>query len=169
MLRIVLSEDSEANKSRYHGGGCTFDPSIVPVGKVLLNEVYSSFVLLFLSFGVGLDPRQALLFGPQLGPLLVGMALGLVSFSSSGVAAGYSGAGMNPGRCFAFAIARRDLKYNWIWWVGPALGGLLLALLYNLVPPYHSQKMVESEEGVDEKPGRTGARLIRESRSIVGA
>jgi glycerol uptake facilitator-like aquaporin len=79
------------------------------------------------------------------------MVLGLVSFSSSGVAPGYSGAGMNPGRCFAFAIARRDLKYNWIWWVGPAIGGLILALLYNFVPPFHAQRLDESELADDGK------------------
>lgn len=65
--------------------------------------------MLFLAYGVGLDPRQALLFGPRLGPLLVGMSLGLVSFASTGMAPGYTGAQMNPARCFAFGIARRDL------------------------------------------------------------
>lgn len=95
--------------ARFHGGGCFFDPSIVTVNQVVLNEICSSFVLLFLAYGVGLDPRQALLFGPRLGPLLVGMSLGLVSFSSSGMAPGYTGAQMNPARCFAFGIARRDL------------------------------------------------------------
>jgi glycerol uptake facilitator-like aquaporin len=79
------------------------------------------------------------------------MALGLVSFSSSGMAAGYSGAGMNPARCFAFGVARRDLKYNWIWWIGPGVGGLLLALMYNLVPPYHAQKKDEDREDDESK------------------
>jgi glycerol uptake facilitator-like aquaporin len=88
--------------------------------------------------------------------MLVGMALGLVSFSSSGVAVGYSGAGLNPGRCFAFAIARRDLKYNWIWWVGPGVGGLLLALMYNLVPPYHTTKMDGSREDDESKLAKPG-------------
>jgi glycerol uptake facilitator-like aquaporin len=83
------------------------------------------------------------------------MALGLVSFSSSGVAPGYSGAGMNPARCFAFAIARRDLKFNWIWWVGPALGGLLLALLYNTVPPFHAQKVDGINQENEEKSAET--------------
>ena len=64
----------------------------------------------FLAFGVGLDPRQAELFGPRLGPLFVGCSLGIVSFASSGLAAGYTGASMNPARCFAFATARADYK-----------------------------------------------------------
>lgn len=100
---------AKANTGRYQGGGCIFDPAVISVGQVFLNEVYSSSTLLFLSFGVGLDPRQALLFGPTLGPLFVGMSLGLVSFASTGMAGGYSGAGMNPSRCFAFAIARNNM------------------------------------------------------------
>jgi hypothetical protein len=51
-----------------HGGGCFYLPSITPdlaVGQVLLNEIASSFVLLFLAFGLGLDPRQAMLFSPS--------------------------------------------------------------------------------------------------------
>lgn len=67
-------------------------------------------MLLYLAFGVGLDPRQALLFGPRLGPLLVGISLGLVSFASSGIVPGYAGAQMNPARCFAFGIAKRDMS-----------------------------------------------------------
>ena len=44
--------------------------------------------------------------GPKLGPFLVGCALGLTTFATVGIAAGYPGAGMNPARCFAFAVAR---------------------------------------------------------------
>ena len=64
----------------------------------------------FLAFGVGLDPREAEMFGPRLGPLFVGCSLGLVSFASSGLVPRYTGASMNPARCLAFAIARDDYK-----------------------------------------------------------
>ena len=79
-------------------------------GQVFLNEFFASFVLLYLAYGVGLDPRQAVLFGPLLGPLLVGAALGLVIFATSGIAPGYAGAQMMPTRCFAYGIVRRDLS-----------------------------------------------------------
>jgi hypothetical protein len=68
----------------------------------------------FLAFGVGLDPRQGQLFGPKLGPFLVGAVVGLMSFATVGLAPGFPGAGMNPARCFAFAVARGDFarKYS---------------------------------------------------------
>lgn len=62
-----------------------------------------------LAFGVALDPRQRELFGPLGGPFAVGCSLGLVSFATAGLVPGYTGASMNPTRCFAFAITRHDI------------------------------------------------------------
>ena len=92
----------------FKGGGCFRDPGTVTAGQALLVESISSFTLLFLAFGLALDPRQQKLFGPVIGPLTVGCSLGLVSFASAGLVAGYTGASMNPTRCFAFAITRHD-------------------------------------------------------------
>ncbi|WOO81147.1 putative aquaporin TIP4-1 [Vanrija pseudolonga] len=134
----------------YHGGGgCFFDNHTTTAGRVYLNEVMSTFSLLFLSYGVGLDPRQAVLSGPKFGPFLVGASLGLVSFASSGMIPGYGGAQMNPGRCFAYAIAQGDFSYHWIWWFGPAVGGIIQAIMYNSVPPFHAH---ESSAPVETSP-----------------
>lgn len=103
-----------------------------------------SFSLTFLAFGVGLDPRQGRVFGPKLGPFLTACSLALISFSSVGLAKGYPGAGINPSRCFAFAVARGNFKNQWIWWVGPFTGGLLQSAVYHAVPPYHSEIRVEN-------------------------
>jgi len=78
----------------------------------------------FLAFGVGLDPRQKQVFGPKLGPLLVGCTLGLVSFSSVGLAEGFPGVGMNPARCFAFAVARGEFRRKLLLHPQFILGGM---------------------------------------------
>ena len=62
----------------------------------------------FLVFGVGLDPRQAALFGPHLVPVLVGLCFGVVSYVSQGLTPGYAGANMNPAKCFGIAVATND-------------------------------------------------------------
>jgi hypothetical protein len=36
-------------------------------------ETMTSFVLIFIAFGVGLDPRQREVLGPALSPILVGL------------------------------------------------------------------------------------------------
>ncbi|TAQ90988.1 hypothetical protein B7494_g720 [Chlorociboria aeruginascens] len=76
----------------------------------LIRGSFGGLTGVVLAFGVGLDPRQAQVFGPKLGPFLTGCSLGLVSFSSIGLATGYPGAGLHPGRCFAFAVARGDFR-----------------------------------------------------------
>lgn len=51
-----------------------------------------AFTLMFMIFGVGLDPRQAQVFGPVLGPFLVGLAVAVASFCAAFVKPGYTGA-----------------------------------------------------------------------------
>jgi glycerol uptake facilitator-like aquaporin len=129
---------------RYQGGGCLLDPTVISLSQAYLIESVLSFTLAFLSFGVGLDPRQAQVFGPMLGPFLTSCALALISFSSIGLGEGYPGAGLNPTRCFSFAVARGDFNYQWVWWIGPLTGGLAHSVVYHLVPPYHREIMLEN-------------------------
>ncbi|PQE05696.1 hypothetical protein CJF31_00004422 [Rutstroemia sp. NJR-2017a BVV2] len=151
LIRGSLGEERTAT---FHGGGCYLDTNLMTEGQAYLVESVLAFTLLlihcgpanlarFLSFGVGLDPRQAQLFGPKLGPFMVGCTLGLTSFASIGLAAGYPGAQMNPGRCFAFAVARGEFKQRldqWIWWFGPVTGAVVQACVYRFAPPYRKEK-----------------------------
>ncbi|OAA63414.1 Aquaporin-like protein [Niveomyces insectorum RCEF 264] len=120
-----------------HGSGCWFDPATLSAGQALLLEFCSSFFMVFLAFGLGLDPRQAAVFGPQLGPALVGVVFGVVVFVTTGTAPGYTGAGMNPARCFGYSVARHDFAYYWVWLLGPVLAAMLHGVLYNYVPPWY--------------------------------
>ncbi|KAK1832028.1 aquaporin-like protein [Podospora conica] len=134
------------------GGGCFFDRATLSQGQAVLNEAAICFGVLFLAFGIGLDPRAALLFGPRYGPMMVGVAMGVIAFATSGAVPGYTGAAMNPARCFASGIVRRDMSDQWIWWVGPAAAALLYAALFNTVPP---QLMTPKGEGAAKKEGES--------------
>ena len=133
---ILLGIFGTSRSRQVQGGGCIRDVNTVLASQALLLEAFSTFALLFLAFGVALDPRQQKLFGPFAGPLAVGLALGLVSFASSGLVPGFTGASMNPTRCFAFAVARGNFHDQWIWWVGPLIGAVLHATVYHIAPPY---------------------------------
>lgn len=63
----------------------------------------------YLAIGTGIDPRQQVLYGRQLGPLLVGLSLGVVTSATTGIAPGFTGACMNPARAIGLAIA----GWNW--------------------------------------------------------
>ncbi|KFA68151.1 hypothetical protein S40285_08835 [Stachybotrys chlorohalonatus IBT 40285] len=137
---LLMATWGRGRAVRYRGGGCFYDPSQLDSSQAFLNEIICSFILLYLAYGVGLDPRQAMLFGPKTGPLLVAASVGLITFANSGPVPGYAGAQMHPGRCFAFGIARQDMDGQWIWWFGPAIAAVLLAVMYNLIPPHFSSK-----------------------------
>lgn len=115
-------------------GGCFVDTQFVPVKDAFLLEFVYCLCLVFLAFGVALDPRQAGVFGPALSPWLVGLVLGLLSWGSSFTRAGYEGAGngnsstgivgiltfieaLNPARCFGVYVGSRFPGYHWIHWV----------------------------------------------------
>ncbi|KAK4442759.1 aquaporin-like protein [Podospora aff. communis PSN243] len=143
---ILLGVFGYQRATMLNGTGCFFDSAEVEPRRIFLNEVASSFVMLYLAYGVGLDPRQSLLFGPKIGPLLVAAALAVMSFASSSMIPGYSGSSMNPARCFGLGVLRRDLSYQWIWWFGPATAAAILCGFYNVVPPHHAEGKPECQE-----------------------
>ncbi|CZS87915.1 hypothetical protein WAI453_000299 [Rhynchosporium graminicola] len=125
------------------GGGCLLDTKVLEVSQAYLIESTMTFIMLFLAFGVGLDPRCGQVFGPKMGPLLVGFVLGLTAFATVGIAEGFPGANMNPARCLAFAVARNDFRHQWVWWVGPITGTMAQTIVYHIAPPYHREVALE--------------------------
>ncbi|KAH8811272.1 MIP transporter [Xylogone sp. PMI_703] len=121
--------------NNYAVGGCNIDPTLIPTREALVLEFMFTFTLIFLAFGVGLDPRQASVYGNILSPWVVGIALGVLSFGSSFTRTGYGGASMNPARCFGVYIGIGFPSYHWIHWVGPITVSIVHGLVYYLVLP----------------------------------
>lgn len=97
-------------------GGCWLYDDIVPVSNAFAIEFVCCLIVIFLAFGVGLDPRQKQTIGPSLGPFLVGMVLGTVGFASSFSRYGYGGTCLNPARCFGTFVGSRFPGWHWIHW-----------------------------------------------------
>jgi MIP family channel proteins len=95
----------------------------VGVWSGVLLEVVLTFFLMWVIFGVAVDGRT--------GKAVAGLAIGLTI--TMGVFAGgvVSGAMMNPSRAFGPAVIQQDFTNQWIWWVGPIIGAVLAALVYN--------------------------------------
>lgn len=115
--------------------GCYMEPSLVTAGQAVVFETMSSMVLVFLAFGVGLDPRQKMVFGAALGPILIGIALGLCTFATGSVKNGYTGAAMNPGRCFGLMAAAGRWDLHWVHWVGAVFASAINGVFYYFIPP----------------------------------
>jgi aquaporin Z len=95
------------------------------VGNALLMEIILTFFLMFVIFGVAIDHRT----GRAISGLVIGLTITMDIFAGGVV----SGAVMNPARWFGPALVQLDFADGWIWIVGPVVGAVLAALLYNEV------------------------------------
>ncbi|PYI04020.1 MIP transporter [Aspergillus sclerotiicarbonarius CBS 121057] len=120
----------------YSVGGCSINTALVPVREAFVLEFICCLILIFLSFGVGLDPRQVRVYGAALSPWLVGMVLGVVSLGSAYTREGYAGASLNPARCFGVYVGSSFPGYHWIHWVAPIAAAIGHGVVYYLVPPW---------------------------------
>ncbi|HEV7200390.1 MAG TPA: aquaporin, partial [Candidatus Limnocylindria bacterium] len=79
-------------------------------------------------FGTAVDKR-----GPAIGGLAIGLAVAVDIFFGASL----TGAAMNPARWFGLAVAAGDYTNWYVWWIGPFLGAVVVALLYRflLAPP----------------------------------
>jgi MIP family channel proteins len=104
-------------------GAPTLHPSIGQ-GAGFMLEAIMTFFLVLAVFAVAVDERGAF-------KAVAGFGIGLVI--TMGVLAGgpLTGAAMNPSRAFGPEIVYRVWEsYTWIYYVGPAAGAVVAALLY---------------------------------------
>lgn len=73
------------------GGGTTL--SGVTDREGFVAEFIFSFIYLHINYAMGLDPKQAPVYGPILGPAFCGVLVGMTIFISGNLQPGYGGAG----------------------------------------------------------------------------
>ena len=88
----------------------------------ILIEAVMTFFLVFAIFGTIIDKR-----GPRIGGFGVGLAV-VVDVLAGGP---LTGAAMNPARAMGPAIASMNLASWYVWWIGPIIGAVAAALIYD--------------------------------------
>jgi len=91
--------------------------------NALVAEIITTFFLAYVIFGVAVDKR-----GPS---TIAALCIGLTITADILATGAVSGAAMNPARWFGPAVVGGYFADAWIWWVGPAIGASLAALLYH--------------------------------------
>jgi len=87
-------------------------------------EIIITFALVYTVYATAADPKKGSL--GTIAPIAIGFIVG-----ANILAAGpFSGGSMNPARSFGPAVASGDFSDNWIYWVGPLIGGGLAGLIY---------------------------------------
>jgi MIP family channel proteins len=105
------------------GGGQSVSLDITGMQAVFLEAV-GTFFLTFAVFGTAVDPK-----GPKVGGFAVGLTLSAVILAIGPL----TGASVNPARSFGPAIASGNFEGLLLYWIGPILGGVVAALLYDTV------------------------------------
>jgi MIP family channel proteins len=94
----------------------------ISAGQAILCEAIATFFLVFVVFGTAVDPAA-----PKVG----GFAIGLAVTADILAIGSLTGGSMNPARSFGPAVASGILEGQLIYWVGPIIGGIAAALLYD--------------------------------------
>lgn len=94
----------------------------IGMGLAILCEAIATFFLVFVVFGTAVDPRA-----PKVG----GFAIGLTVTADILAIGTRTGASMNPARSFGPAVVSQVFEGQVVYWVGPILGAIAAALLYD--------------------------------------
>lgn len=99
-------------------------------GKAIALEAMLTFFLVSAVFGTAVSPDA-----PKVG----GFGIGLVLFFDIMIGGPLTGAVMNPARAFGPAVVSGAWTGQAIWWVGPIVGGVIAAILWDrLLLPRHN-------------------------------
>ncbi len=97
----------------------------VDVVPGLIVEMVLTFTLVFVIFATAIDPN-----GPgRLAPFAIGLTVMVDLF----VSVPLTGASMNPARSFGPALVTGEWANHWVYWVGPIVGAVLAAVIYELI------------------------------------
>jgi MIP family channel proteins len=102
-------------------------PNLAPgvsFGTGVLLEAVLTFFLLLAVFGTAVDERA-----PKIG----GFGIGLTVLFDILMGGPLTGASMNPARTFGPALAGGFWQNDLVYWIGPIIGGIIAALLYEYV------------------------------------
>jgi len=106
----------------------------ITTGQAFMLEAIATFFLVFVIFGTAVDPKA-----PRVG----GFAIGLTLAASILAIGPFTGGSLNPARSFGPAIATNIWEGHLIYWVGPIVGGVIAAQLYEWVLMRHPVEPVD--------------------------
>lgn len=100
----------------------------IPNGNLIQSlalEIILTAALMFVTTAVATDPRVP----PPLAPLAIGATVVLDALWGGPI----SGASMNPARSFGPALIAGIWSHQWIYWIGPIIGAVIGAFIYESI------------------------------------
>ncbi|KAK8621794.1 hypothetical protein V6N13_081227 [Hibiscus sabdariffa] len=99
----------------------------VGVSNALVFEIVMTFGLVYTVYATAVDPKRGSL--GTIAPLAIGLIVG-ANILAGGA---FDGASMNPAVSFGPALVSWSWDNQWVYWVGPLVGGGLAGLIYEFV------------------------------------
>jgi len=115
-LKVAFADAWQASNI----GTPALGPGITPALGIGVEAVLTALLVLAV-IGTAVDSR-----GPKIG----GLAIGLAVAADILVGGPLTGAAMNPARWFGPAVAAGAYADWYVWWIGPAIGATVAALIY---------------------------------------
>jgi aquaporin TIP len=122
---------------------------VISTGQAVLIEGVLTFFLVWVVFATAFDPEGA--FGK-----IAGLAIGFAIAMGIMMGGPFTGAAMNPARSFGPALIAGIWSDHWIYWLGPAAGGTVAALLYDSI---FLRQRPELEAKMEAEPAAPGPPL----------
>lgn len=98
----------------------------VSAGAAFGLEAILTFFLAWVVFATAVDPRGTF-------KSIAGLAIGLTITIDILFGGPFTGAAMNPARAFGPQLVGSHWSNGWVWYAGPALGGAVAAIMYELL------------------------------------
>jgi MIP family channel proteins len=108
----------------HHIGAAVPHAPQIGAGRGLVLELIMTFFLVWVVFATAVDARNP-------AKVVAGLAIGLTISIDVLMGGPYTGAAMNPARAFGPQLIGNSWGQGWIYYLGPALGGLIAALTYD--------------------------------------
>ncbi|VAH97851.1 unnamed protein product [Triticum turgidum subsp. durum] len=115
---------------RFSTGGLptgTFGLSGIGAWEAVVLEIVMTFGLVYTVYATAVDPKKGSL--GTIAPIAIGFIVG----ANILVGGAFSGASMNPAVSFGPALVSWEWGYQWVYWVGPLIGGGLAGVIYELL------------------------------------
>ncbi|MDX2065176.1 MAG: aquaporin [Fimbriimonadaceae bacterium] len=94
----------------------------IPMSAGFIAEIIATFFLVWVIFGTAVEERS-----PKVGALMIGLTVTLDILAIGPI----TGAAMNPARWMGPALITGNLGDFVLYWVGPTVGAILAAVLWN--------------------------------------
>ena len=117
LLKLVPGAEGAGLGGQYLAGN-------VSVGAGIGIEIILTFFLVLVVFGTAVDERGTF-------KSIAGFGIGLVVAVDILAGGPFTGASMNPARSFGPALVSGEWTNHIVYWVGPIVGGVIAAVLYN--------------------------------------